>query len=230
MPSESTLYQSSASTMPCKIMASPSRLEQQAPPGVGEPSSESIGRPAALLDQQQVEFRRVHAPKDVGGQFDGESRAQLPGRRQLLRKEAHIRRAPARYLLPQRFQIGIERGRRLKHLKEWRKPRLDRANRLSVNRELPCCVGLGTDRAYIVAFLGRDRLVAPRYRCLDQQAEERRLVADCGVDGIERDRGALGDPLHRRAGIAALEEEMPRRRDDGFARSLRRSFARTRVI
>ena len=44
----------------------PMQTRQQQPrPCIGEPRFERLGRPAALLDEQRIELRRVHRPNDV---------------------------------------------------------------------------------------------------------------------------------------------------------------------
>ena len=144
-------------------------------------------------------------------------------------EDARVRAPPSLVLLPGLGDLRITGGRGGEDDGDGTRLRDVATGKLAERRELAGDVG-GLDEPHEGLARGqRDVVVVTDDGAVDA-AEQQRGLAPLPEHRLHGDAGGLGDVPHRGGGVAAVEEAVPGRVEDGDARALRLFLAQRRSV
>jgi len=167
----------------------------------------------------------VEQPQDVRGFRRRHPRPQRAAICEDPRQRTHAAKPLGTAVFGKRANLGVEPGGGLHDHSERGDPLGDLADAGRVGGQHPPRVGLGHSGSDVRAVEHGHRLVVADDGPVDGQLERHRLAANRGEDRLAAHPGRLGDGLHGRRPVAALDEQPRRGADDGAAgsASLRRA-------
>jgi len=173
------------------------------------------GRPPALRDKQEVELGGIHAPDDISNLGNSKAAAETAGGLEIPGEQPHVGGPAVGDFLPEAREIGVEGG--LEDVENGGEAGLNGTEGVGIDAQFLGRVRLGSNGADVIALFRGHGFRAAGESGFHEEAKERGLAADGGVNGIEGDPGGTGNGGHGGAGIAVGEEKTPGGIEDRLA-------------